>query len=86
MTSDVFPPPPKPPKAWAERPSSLSGSPFDGYTSIPEGPDDHASPFKPSPLWRRVDWLLLGTWIAALAFSLALWALLAYTALSLWRS
>ncbi len=37
------------------------------------------------PLWRRIDWLLLGTWLAAGVFGIAIWLFLAYTALNLWR-
>ena len=37
------------------------------------------------PWYRRLDWLLIGTWITALALSGAVWWLLAYVAISLWR-
>ncbi|NNM65948.1 MAG: hypothetical protein HKL99_15315 [Burkholderiales bacterium] len=43
----IIPPNTQPPKAWADRPDSLSGSPFTGYRSHPEGQWAHAQSTAP---------------------------------------
>ena len=52
-----------------------------------EATGDRTSPTSSAlPWYHRLDWLLIGTWGAGLAFSAAVWWLLAYIAISAWRA